>query len=148
MDEVTKTYARTAVISFIICEVVYQVAHTAAASLASKLDAGDRMTLALKVVNVGHAALVGPAAACALLGGVIAGDGGFDPALTAAVHKALAFDAAAAPALVSADQCPLEARISVNLGPIRLLHGPLIISARVLEIWTQKSLASTRTKSC
>ena len=42
----------------------------------------------------------------------------------------------------------LEARISVNLGPIRLLLGPLIISARVLEIWTQKSLASTRTKSC
>ena len=28
----------------------------------------------------------------------------------------------------------LEARISVNLGPIRLLLGPLIISARVLEI--------------
>ena len=28
----------------------------------------------------------------------------------------------------------LEARISVNLGPIRLLFGPLIISARVLEI--------------
>ena len=42
----------------------------------------------------------------------------------------------------------LEARISVSLGPIRLLLGPLIISARVLEIWTQTSLASTRTKSC
>ena len=28
----------------------------------------------------------------------------------------------------------LEARISVTLGPIRLLLGPLIISARVLEI--------------
>ena len=28
----------------------------------------------------------------------------------------------------------LEARISVNSGPIRLLLGPLIISARVLEI--------------
>ena len=28
----------------------------------------------------------------------------------------------------------LEARISVNLGPIRLFLGPLIISARVLEI--------------
>ena len=42
----------------------------------------------------------------------------------------------------------LEARISVSFGPIRLLLGPLIISARVLEIWTQKSLASTRTKSC
>ena len=41
----------------------------------------------------------------------------------------------------------LEARISVSLGPIRLLLGPLIISARVLEIWTQTSLASTRTKS-
>ena len=42
----------------------------------------------------------------------------------------------------------LEARISVNLRPIRLLFGSLIISARVLEIWTQTSLASTRTKSC
>ena len=47
--------------------------------------------------------------------------------------------------LVSPHQCPgnpektrgfstLEARISVSLGPIRLLLGPLIISARVLEI--------------
>ena len=42
----------------------------------------------------------------------------------------------------------LEARISVSLGPIRLLLGPLIISARVLEIETQKLLASTRTQSC
>ena len=41
-----------------------------------------------------------------------------------------------------------EAHISVSLKPIWLLLGPLIISARVLEIWTQKSLASTRTKSC
>jgi hypothetical protein len=38
--------------------------------------------------------------------------------------------------------------ISVSLGPIWLLLGPLIISARYLEIWTQTSLASTRTKSC
>ena len=42
----------------------------------------------------------------------------------------------------------LEARISVSFGPIRLPLGPLIISARVLEIWTQRLLASTRTKSC
>ena len=42
----------------------------------------------------------------------------------------------------------LEASISVSLRPIRLLLGPLIISARVLEIWTQKSIASTRTTSC
>ena len=58
-----------------------------------------------------------------------------------------------------ADLCPgnpgvfrvfptLEASISVEFQSIRLLLGPLIISARVLEIWTQTSLASTRTKSC
>ena len=56
------------------------------------------------------------------------------------------------------DQCPrnpektrvfrtLEASISVAFQSIRLLLGPLIISARVLEIETQTSLASTRTKS-
>ena len=54
------------------------------------------------------------------------------------------------------EQCPgnpektrgfrtLEASISVGFQSIR---EPLIISARGLEIWTQKSLASTRTKSC
>ena len=42
----------------------------------------------------------------------------------------------------------LEASISVGFQSIRLLLGPLIISARVLEIWTQTSFASTRTKSC
>ena len=57
------------------------------------------------------------------------------------------------------DQCPgnpekprgfrtLEASISVGFQSMRLLLGPLIISARVLEIWTHKLLASTRAKSC
>ena len=41
----------------------------------------------------------------------------------------------------------LEASISVDFQPIRLLLGPLIISARDLEIETQPSLASTRIKS-
>ena len=65
----------------------------------------------------------------------------------------------AAVAAMGGAQCPgnpektrgfstLEASISVSLRPIRLLLGPLIISARVLEIWTQKSIASTRTTSC
>ena len=42
----------------------------------------------------------------------------------------------------------MEASISVEFQSIRLLLGPLIISARGLEIWTQTVLASTRTKSC
>jgi hypothetical protein len=42
----------------------------------------------------------------------------------------------------------LEASLSVEFQSIRLLLGPLIISARVLEIETQTLLASTRTKSC
>ena len=41
----------------------------------------------------------------------------------------------------------LEASISVGFQPIRLLLGPLIISARGVEIWTQIVLASTRIKS-
>ena len=42
----------------------------------------------------------------------------------------------------------LEASISIGFQSIRLLLGPLIISAQVLEIWTQRLLASARTKSC
>ena len=42
-------------------------------------------------------------------------------------------------AVFSVQETPtLEARISVSVGPIRLLLGPSIISARGLEIWTQK----------
>ena len=42
----------------------------------------------------------------------------------------------------------LEASISVGCPPIRLVLGPSIIAARVREIWTHESLASTRTTSC
>ena len=98
-DGAIRTYAATVALSVVVCEAVYRVAHVAACR--TSLDGGDRRTLALKFVNVLHALCVGPAAAYALLGGVVAGGAGYDAALTDAVRSALRRDAAAAPALFS-----------------------------------------------
>ena len=71
-DAALRPYALTVAATFVVCEVVFQVAHGAIVRrLASTLDVGARRTMALQVVSVCHACVVGTAATWALLGGVV-----------------------------------------------------------------------------
>ena len=107
-------YAARAAACFVVCELVY---HVALAVAPKSFAAGDRRTFALKVVNILHAALVGPLAARALVGRYLFGWDG-DAALAAAVAAAVNLDGAAAPALFSggfgADAARLLTSITVG----------------------------------
>mmetsp|Transcript_10765 Transcript_10765/g.33159 ORF Transcript_10765/g.33159 Transcript_10765/m.33159 type:complete len:279 (+) Transcript_10765:202-1038(+) len=74
--------------------------------------------LSLKIVNVYHAIVVGPIAAYYLVFGYLAGGDGPDEALTAAVSRAVALDASAAPALFSGGlaQEPAAYLTSITVG--------------------------------
>ena len=92
-------YFARAACCFVCCEVVYFLGLSVVAP--ASLSAGDAKTFALKIVNVVHAACIGPCAAYVLAFGVWSGGEGYDGALTAGVRSALALDGAAAPALFS-----------------------------------------------
>ena len=95
LEPATQQYWLTALISFLACEALYHASHFCINRTATSLKATDRATLALKVVNIVHAAISGPVAFYFLF---LQGD----PEVDHAVQRAIALDAAFAPQLFSA----------------------------------------------
>ena len=95
LEPATQQYWLTVAAAFLACEVLYHASHFAINKTATSLNATDRATLALKVVNIVHAALSGPVAFYFLFR-----QG--DPDVDHAVQRAIALDANFAPQLFSA----------------------------------------------
>ena len=95
MEPATQTYWLTVAAAFLACEALYHASHLCINKTATSLKATDRATLALKVVNIVHAAISGPVAFYYLF---VQGD----PAVDHAVQRALALDSEFAPQLFSA----------------------------------------------
>ena len=62
MEPATQQYWLTVAAAFLACEALYHASHFAINKAATSLKATDRATLALKVVNIVHAAISGPVA--------------------------------------------------------------------------------------
>ena len=95
LEPATQQYWLTVAAAFLACEALYHASHFCINKTATSLNATDRATLALKVVNIVHAAISGPVAFYFLFL-----DG--DAATAHAVQRAWSLDAAFAPQLFSA----------------------------------------------
>ena len=95
MEPATQQYWLTVAAAFLACEALYHASHFCINKTATSLKATDRATLALKVVNIVHAAISGPVAFYFLF---LQGDPGVDHA----VQRAWSLDADFAPQLFSA----------------------------------------------
>ena len=95
LEAATQQYWLTVAAAFLACEALYHASHFSINKTATSLKAADRATLALKVVNIVHAAISGPVAFYYLF---VQGD----PAVDHAVQRALALDSEFAPQLFSA----------------------------------------------
>ena len=95
LEAATQQYWLTVAVAFVSCEVLYHASFYFINRNATSLKATDRATLALKVVNIVHAALSGPVAFYFLF---LQGD----PAVDHAIQRAVALDSNFAPQLVSA----------------------------------------------
>ena len=95
LEAATQQYWATVAAAFLACEALYQASFYVINKIATSLKATDRATLALKVVNIVHAALSGPVAFYFLF---LQGD----PAVDHAVERAITLDSAFAPQLFSA----------------------------------------------
>ena len=94
MEPATQQYWLTVAAAFLACEALYHASHFAINKTATSLKATDRATLALKVVNIVHAAISGPVAFYYLF---LQGDADVDHA----VQRAWSLDAEFAPQLFS-----------------------------------------------
>ena len=95
LEPATQQYWLTVAAAFLACEALYHASHFCINKTATSLKATDRATLALKVVNIVHAAISGPVAFYFLFL-----DG--DAATAHAVQRAIALDTNFAPQLFSA----------------------------------------------
>ena len=95
LEPATQQYWLTVAAAFLACEALYHASHFAINKTATSLNATDRATLALKVVNIVHAAVSGPVAFYFLF---LQGD----PAVDHAIQRAVALDSDFAPQLFSA----------------------------------------------
>jgi hypothetical protein len=95
LSATAQQYWLTVAAAFLACEALYHASHFCINKTATSLKATDRATLALKVVNIVHAAISGPVAFYFLF---LQGDA----ATAHAVQRAVALDAAFAPQLFSA----------------------------------------------
>ena len=95
LSATAQQYWLTVALAFLACEALYHASHFCINKTATSLEATDRATLALKVVNIVHAAISGPVAFYYLF---LQGD----PAVDHAVQRALALDSEFAPQLFSA----------------------------------------------
>ena len=95
LEAATHQYWLTVALAFLACEALYHASFYFINRSATSLKAADRATLALKVVNIVHAALSGPVAFYYLF---LQGD----PAVDHAIQRAVALDAEFAPQLFSA----------------------------------------------
>ena len=95
LEAATQQYWATVALAFLACEALYHASHFCINKTATSLKQEDRATLALKVVNILHAAITGPVAFYFLFL-----DG--DPDVDHAVQRAWSLDAEFAPSLFSA----------------------------------------------
>ena len=95
LEAATHQYWLTVALAFLACEALYHASFYVINKAATSLKATDRATLALKVVNIVHAAISGPVAFYYLF---LQGD----PDVDHAVQRAWSLDAAFAPSLFSA----------------------------------------------
>ena len=95
LEAATQQYWLTVAAAFLACEALYHAAHFCVNTTATSLNATDRATLALKIVNIVHAALSGPVAFYYLF---LQGD----PDTDHAIQRAVALDTNFAPQLFSA----------------------------------------------
>ena len=95
LEAATQQYWLTVALAFLACEALYHASHYVINKTATSLNATDRATLALKVVNIVHAAISGPVAFYFLFL-----DGDADT--KHAIQRAVALDAEFAPSLFSA----------------------------------------------
>ena len=95
LEPATQQYWLTVAVAFVSCEVLYHASFYFINRNATSLKEADRATLALKVVNIVHAAISGPVAFYYLF---LQGD----PAVDHAVERAISLDAEFAPQLFSA----------------------------------------------
>lgn len=140
MDSLTAedvVYLRRVVIACVVSEAIYKCALSYASSFLScpppTLDGASCKTYALKVVNVVHAALMGPAACYVLFGGVVLGTDGADGNLTRGVAAALAGDASSAPAMFSG---------GLGAGYANVLT-PITVGFFVWDLWRVDAWAKT-----
>ena len=95
LEPATQQYWLTVAVAIVSCEVLYHASFCFINRSATSLKEADRATLALKVVNIVHAAISGPVAFYFLF---LQGD----PAVDHAVERAITLDSAFAPQLFSA----------------------------------------------